>query len=156
IDCDLPRNFLSKVTYRYLLPYVDIGSEIAGDEAGIVSVVSRVSYVAPNRPCLMCSGLVTPRRLEYESLTPPERKRKVALGYSDDLLILQPAVMDLNMRAAASGMLLVRHLLQPFMNVPIPIKIIDNAVTYRTMAPQKLQNENDKCPTCRVNRRFGY
>jgi molybdopterin/thiamine biosynthesis adenylyltransferase len=156
IDRDLPRNLLSKVCYRYLLPYIDVGSEIGGDEAGIVSVDSRVSYVAPNRPCLMCSGLVTPRRLEYESLTAPERKRKERLGYSDDLMIEQPSVMDVNMRAAGSGMLVLRHLLQPFMVEPLPIKITDNAVTYRTIALQKAQNANDNCPTCRSNRRFGY
>ena len=33
------------------------------------STDARVNYVAPGRWCLRCTGLVTPRRLEFESLT---------------------------------------------------------------------------------------
>ena len=94
------------------------GAEIGGDKEGIVSADARVNYVASRRWCLRCTGLVTPRRLVFESLTGAERKRKIALGYCDDLLIKQPAVMDLNMRAASSGVMLLRHLLQPFLLTP--------------------------------------
>jgi hypothetical protein len=40
---------------------------------------------------------VTARALRFESLTKSEREREVAQGYSDDLVMKQPAVMDLNM-----------------------------------------------------------
>lgn len=156
VDRDLPRYLLCEVSFRYLVPYIDIGSEIGGDDDGIVSVDSRVSYVAPGRHCLMCSGVVTPRRLRFESHTEGERKREIALGYCDDLLITHPAVMDLNMRAASNGMLLLRHLLQPFLEEPYPVKLCENAVTYTSRPVTATTKANPACPTCRANRRFGY
>jgi NAD(P)-dependent dehydrogenase (short-subunit alcohol dehydrogenase family) len=156
VDRDLPRHLLCEVAFQYLLPYVDVSSEIGGDDDGIVSVDSRVSYVAPGRHCLMCSGVVMPRRLGFESLTASERQRKIALGYSDDLLMTQPAVMDLNMRASSNGMLLVRHLLQPFLKDPYPVKLCENAVIYTARAVKSAAKANPNCPTCQMNRRFGY
>lgn len=155
VDRDLPRHLLCEVAFRYLLPYIDVGAEIGGDDDGIVSLDSRVSYIAPGRDCLMCSGVVTPRRLRFESLTEKEREREIALGYSDDLLITQPAVMDLNMGAARQGMLLLRHLLQPFLREPLPVKLCENAVTYRAIPVSVAVNANAACPTCRANRRQG-
>jgi hypothetical protein len=156
VDRALPRQLLCELSYRYLLPYIDIGSEIGGDEDGIVSLDSRASYVAPGRHCLMCTGIVTSRALHFESLTHAERQRQIALGYSDDLLIEQPAVMDLNMRAASSGMLLLRHLLQPFLKEPYPVTLAENSVTYRSIPISVARAANSSCPTCQSNRRFGY
>lgn len=156
VDRDLPRHLLCEISYRYLLPLIDVGSEIGGDDDGIVSVESRTSYVVPGRHCLMCAGIVTPRRLRFESLTASERPREIALGYSDDLLITQPAVMDLNMRAASNGMLLIRHLLQPYLREPLPVKLCENAVTYRMIPVSTAVKANQSCPLCRCNQRFGY
>ncbi|MGE3779530.1 MAG: ThiF family adenylyltransferase [Pirellulaceae bacterium] len=156
VDRDLPRYLLCETTFRYLLPLIDVGSEIGGDEDGIVSVESRTSYIAPNRHCLMCAGIVTPRRLRFESLTAGERQREIALGYSDDLLMTQPAVMDLNMRAASNGMLWLRHLLQPYLREPLPVKLCENAVTYRMIPVSTTIKANAACPVCRSNPRFGY
>lgn len=156
VDRDLPRNLLCEVAFRYLLPYIDVGSEIGGDDRGIVSVDSRVSYIAPDRHCLMCAGVVAPRRLRFESLTAAERSREIALGYSDGLLMTQPAVMDLNMRAASAGMFLLRHLLQPYLDEPYPMKLCENAVMYRTRPVTSTGKANARCPTCRSNPRFGF
>jgi hypothetical protein len=156
IDRALPRHLLCELSARYLLPYIDVGSEIGGDQDGIVSLDSRVSYVAPGRPCLTCTGVVTPRRLRFESLTEGERQRDLALGYSDDLVITQPAVMDLNMRAASNGVFLLRHLLQPFLKEPLPVTICDNAVIYRTIPVPVAKADDPACPTCHGNTRLGH
>jgi len=156
VDRDLPRHLLCELSYRYLLPFIDLGSEIGGDNDGIVSVESRTSYVGPGRHCLMCAGIVTPRRLRFESLTAGERQREIALGYSDDLLITQPAVMDLNMRAASNGMLLLRHLLQPYLREPLPVKLCENAVTYRMIPVSTTVKANQACPVCHCNQRFSH
>jgi hypothetical protein len=76
-------------------------------------------------------GVVTPRQLNFESLSAEERERVRAQGYSDDLVIEQPAVMDLNMRAASNGMMILRHLLQPFLLAPLPVMILENVVDPR-------------------------
>jgi hypothetical protein len=156
VDRALPRHLLCELAARYLLPYIDVGSEIGGDEDGIVSLDSRVSYIAPGRPCLTCTGVVTPRRLRFESLTEGERQRDQALGYSDDLVLKQPAVMDLNMRAASGGMLVLRHLLQPFLKEPLPVEIHENAVTYRTIPASTAKAADPTCPTCQKNARCGH
>ena len=80
----------------------------------------------------------------------------VALGYSKDLVLEKPAVMDLNMHAAAYGMLVLRHLLQPFLSIPLPVTISENLVTYRTVASETPKAPNAKCPICQLNPNFGY
>jgi len=156
VDKDYPRALLCKYVYQHLLPYIDVGAEIGGDEEGIVSADTRVNYVAPGRWCLRCTGLVTARRLAFESLTTPERKRKIALGYSDDLLLKQPAVMDLNMSAASNGMMLLRHLLQPFLLEPFPVTLAQNQVTYNLKAVASPRARNDACDICRNNAQYGF
>ena len=156
VDKALPRNFLCKTSAQYLLPFIDVGSEIGGDELGIVSVVSRASFISPGRRCLTCLGIVNARRLRFESISAAERQREISLGYSDDLAMDQPAVMDLNMRAASGGMLLLRHILQPFMREPLPLSISENAVTWRTIPATKPRVDDGQCPICQQNQHFGY
>jgi hypothetical protein len=156
VDADFPRALLCKYSYQYLVPYVDVGTEIGGDDEGIVSMDSRVSYVAPGRWCLRCCGFINPRRLAFESLTAPERKRKIAQGYSDDLLLKQPAVMDLNMRAASAGALLLRHLLQPFLLEPLPVALKENFVTANVKRIMTPRAASDTCDICRSNPNAGF
>ena len=110
--------------------------------------------------CLRCTGLINARRLAFESLTGPERKRRIAQGYSDDLLLKQPAVMDLNMRAASLGMMLLRHLLQPFLLTPLPVTLAENLVTYNMKPVAGVRARNEACDICQVNPAdvvdFGY
>jgi hypothetical protein len=156
VDRALPRHLLCELSFQYLLPYIDIGSEIGADNTGIVSLDSRVSYMAPGRHCLTCSGVVTARALRFESLTKSEREREIAQGYCDDLVMKQPAVMDLNMRAASNGMLLLRHLLQPFLREPLPVTLMENSVTYRMNPVSVARAANAHCQTCKSNPQCGY
>jgi hypothetical protein len=156
VDKAFPRQLLCEFAYRYHRPYIDVGSEIGGDEKGIVSLDARTSYVAPGRHCLQCAGVVTPRQLHFESLSAAERERVRAQGYSDDLAMDQPALMDLNMRGPGYGMMVLRHLLQPFLLTPLPVMLLENLVTYSLKAVQVARAENQKCPVCRANRRAGY
>jgi len=156
VDKAYPRKLLSEFCYRYLRPYVDVGSEIGGDEQGIVSLDGRTNYVAPGRWCLLCTGLVTSRELAFESLAYKERERVVALGYSRDLIVKKPAVMDLNMRSASYGMMVLRHLLQPFLLTPLPVTITENLVTYTLRALSRPRAGSPDCRICRRNPFFGY
>jgi hypothetical protein len=156
VDKALPRKYLSEFAYRYYRPYIDVGSEIGGDNKGIFSVDARTSYVAPGRYCLLCSGVVKPRRLHFESLSVEERRRTIAMGYSDDFLIDQPAVMDLNMRSASYGMIMLRHILQPFLLEPIPVHISENILTYTIRPIPDARDATDYCRICRINPKAGY
>lgn len=156
VDRDYPRMLLCKYAHQYNVPYIDCGAEIGGDQEGIVSTDARVNYVAPGRWCLRCTGLVTPRRLAFESLTGAERKRKIALGYSDDLLIKQPAVMDLNMRAASGAAMVLRHLLQPFLRSPLPVTLAENLVTFNMKPVAVARNRKESCNVCQANPNSGF
>ncbi len=138
------------------MPYIDVGTEIGGtEESGIASVDARVSYVTPHRPCLLCMGVVDVRQLSIEGLTRTERQRQIALGYSDDLLITQPAVMDLNARASSMAMLWIRHLLQPFM-VELPLAQYENLITLTTRSITSARAATETCSVCVANRYRGF
>jgi hypothetical protein len=156
VDKAFPRALLCDFAFRYLRPYIDVGTEIGADDQGIVSLDARTSYVAPGRYCLVCSGVVTSRQLAFESLSYEERQRKIAQGYSDDLLLKQPAVMDLNMRSASFGVIVLRHLLQPFLLPPLPVAIKENLVTYTTLPVMQPASPSDTSKMCQVNRGVGY
>ncbi len=156
VDKAYPRKLLSEFSFQYLRPYIDVGTEIGADAKGIVSLDARASYVAPGRFCLMCMGIVTPRQLWFESLGYEERERETKLGYCDDLVIKQPAVMDLNMRAASQGTILLRHLLQPFLLEPLPLSVTENLVTYTIRKIEMPRTPREDCRVCQKNRFFGY
>jgi hypothetical protein len=140
-----PRLVLSELAYQYLVPLVDLGTEIgvAGDE--FQSVDARVSYVAPGRACLVCSGIVSTERVRLESLSPVERERVLAMGYSTQVPLAAPAVMDVNMRASSYAMLVVRHLLQPFLDRPVPTHIMESLTNFSIRRVRR-----DRVPDCAV------
>lgn len=152
VDRDWPRLVLCELAYQYLIPYVDLGTEIGISESEIQSLDSRVSYVAPDRPCLLCSGVVSNERVRLEGMAEGERNRVIAMGYCEDIRLVAPAVMDLNMRAASYAMLVVRHLLQPFLDNPLPTHIKESLTNYNTR-PVTLHREPE-CPVCGMDVRL--
>jgi hypothetical protein len=81
-----------------------------------------------------------------------ERDRVIAMGYSEDIRLVAPAVMDLNMRAASYAMMVIRHLLQPFLDRPLPTHIKESLTNYSTR-PVRLQAKPD-CAVCGMNIRL--
>lgn len=153
IDRDWARLILSEVSQQYIIPYIDLGTEIGIGDDVVQSLDSRVSYVAPGRPCLLCTGIATLERVRLESLGDEELDRVIAMGYSEDIRIVAPAVMELNMRAASFGVLVLRHLLQPFLDTPLPTHIKESLTNYSIKALHR-QSQPD-CPVCGVIERIG-
>ena len=153
VDRDWPRLILCELANQYLIPFIDLGTEIGIRENEIQSLDSRVSYVAPGRPCLLCSGVVTNERIRLEALEPAERDRVIAIGYSEDIRLVAPAVMDLNMRAASYAMLVVRHLLQPFLDSPVPTHIKESLTNYSIRRVNHATRPG--CPVCGPATRLG-
>lgn len=148
VDRALPRLLMCKVAMQYLIPYIDVGTEIGGNSEGLVALIARSSLIGPGRPCLKCLRVIKERQLRFESFSRAERGRVARLGYSDDLLMTQPAVMDLNAMAAARGMMIVRHLLQPFLLSPLPSSIRENVLTYRVIPEVYATSPNPTCDVC--------
>jgi hypothetical protein len=153
VDRDWPRLILSELAYQYLIPYIDVGTEIGTNDKEIQSLDSRVSYVAPGRPCLICSSIVSPERMRLEGFENTEYKRVIAMGYSQDVFFEAPAVMDLNMRAASYAVLVLRHLLQAFLDSPLPIHIKETLTNFSMRAIRS--DKTADCPICGANSRFG-
>jgi hypothetical protein len=128
VDRDWPRLVLCEVAYQFLIPLIDIGTEIGIVDEQIRSVDARTSIVGSGRPCLVCSGVVSADRIRLEGYGDEEQDRVLKMGYSADIRLKAPAVMDLNMRAASMAVLLIRHLLQPYLLTPLP-HTIKEAVT---------------------------
>jgi molybdopterin/thiamine biosynthesis adenylyltransferase len=151
---DWPRLVMTEVAYQYLVPYIDLGTEIGIDDLGVQSLDSRVSYVAPGRACLFCSGIVSEERVRIEGLQPDEKARVLAMGYAKDVRMDAPAVMDLNMRAASYGMLVLRHLLQPFLDTPTPTHIKEGLTNYSVKRIRVAARED--CHICGPRGRCGF
>jgi molybdopterin/thiamine biosynthesis adenylyltransferase len=153
VDRDWPRLILCEVAHQFLIPYIDLGSEIGAVEAVVQSLDSRVSYFAPNRPCLLCAKIIREEHIRLEGYGEAERERVVGMGYCKDAPLRAPAVMDLNMRAASTAMLWIRHLLQPFLTTPLPHAMKETVTNFKT----KLVNyaRDPDCRVCGEPLRFG-
>jgi molybdopterin/thiamine biosynthesis adenylyltransferase len=155
VDREWPRLILSEVAYQYLVPVIDMGTEVgmAAEGAELQSLDARVSYVVPGNPCLSCAGLVSSEGLRLEGLSEEELERTIGLGYCRDIRMKAPAVMDLNMRASSLATLLLRHLLQPFMVTPLPTSIRES-LTNLTIKSRFEQAHSD-CLICGSQGRLG-
>jgi molybdopterin/thiamine biosynthesis adenylyltransferase len=155
VDREWPRLILSEVAYQYLIPVIDMGTEIglAADGQELQSLDARVSYVAPGNACLQCMGLVTSEGLRLEGISAEELERTIGLGYCRDIRLKAPAVMDLNMRAASLAMLLLRHLLQPFMATPLPASIRESLTNFAIKSRHEICNPD--CLICSYPERLG-
>lgn len=128
LDRHWPRLVLNEVTRNYLIPLIDVGTEIGTSEGSVDACTARASYVTADRPCLICSGVIDPNELGVESLAADERKRVAALQYGTRLA--QPAVMDLNARASSYGALILRHMVQPMLREPLPVHVLESLLTF--------------------------
>jgi hypothetical protein len=132
VDRDWPRLILCEAAYQYLIPLIDLGSEIGVRDSEIQSLDSRVSYVSPGRACLLCAGVIKRERVVLEGHSDQELGRIIDMGYNEDIRLDVPAVMELNMRAAAQAGLLLRHLVQPFLATPLPHSIRESLTNFST------------------------
>jgi molybdopterin/thiamine biosynthesis adenylyltransferase len=155
VDREWPRLILSEVAYQYLVPLIDMGTEVglAPDGTELQSLDARVSYDVPGNPCLSCVGLVTSEGLRLEGLSEDELERTIGLGYCRNIRLKAPAVMDLNMRAASTSMLLLRHLLQPYMATPIPTSFRESLTTFAIK--RRFESSNTDCLVCGLKDRLG-
>jgi molybdopterin/thiamine biosynthesis adenylyltransferase len=153
VDRDWPRLILCEVAYQYLIPFIDLGTEIGLSETEVQSLDTRVSYIAPGRACLKCSGVIKQDRLGLEGQSDEELGRILDMGYNEDFRLRAPAVMELNMHAASWAGLLLRHLLQPFLLTPLPNSIRGSLTNLSTRGVNSAINAN--CIVCGLADRQG-
>jgi hypothetical protein len=110
VDTLEARQVADMIGAAFLMPVVDVGVVIptrkSGDAVAIGDVCGRIDYVYPGGSTLLDRGVYSPAsvRAEYLRRTAPDQHREeVKAGYITGLIEEAPAVITLNMRAAAAA-----------------------------------------------------
>src|SRR6185369_8360622 len=77
------RAMLNRLAYYYGIPVIDVGLRMAAAREGH-DINGRVTTLSPGRPCLLCSGVINPRRAAEEALEradPEEFSKRKAEAY---------------------------------------------------------------------------
>lgn len=78
------RIFINRLAYFYGIPVIDVGLRMLPSQHGAHDINGRVTTVLPGYPCLLCGGVVDPKRAAEEALErmdPEEFKRRKAEAY---------------------------------------------------------------------------
>lgn len=111
VDTLEARHISDLISAAFLIPLIDVGVVIpvrkAGEGQAIADACGRVDYVQPGGATLLDRGVYTPESLRAEYLrqaAPDAHRRELEAGYIKGVLEEAPAVITLNMRAAAAAM----------------------------------------------------
>jgi hypothetical protein len=109
VDSLEARQIADLISTAFLLPLFDIGVVIptrqAEDGPAIGDVCGRIDYVQPGRSTLRDRGVYSPESLRAEYLranAPDAHEQELQAGYIKGVVDEAPAVISLNMRAAAA------------------------------------------------------
>lgn len=111
VDCDFvmlaadtaqARLLVNAVAHQYLVPVIQVGAKVRVDQATgrLIDIHAVARPVWPDSGCLWCNGLVSPRRLAEESLSPEEASGQ---RYVEDIDVVAPSVITLNAIVAAQA-----------------------------------------------------
>ena len=99
------RLLLNRLAYFYGIPLIDVGLRMRPAQPPLpYNLVARVSTILPGHACLLCRGLVDPRRASAEDLSrsnPAEFARRKAEAYVEGGGDPAPAVVTFTTEAAA-------------------------------------------------------
>lgn len=107
VDSFAGRVQLEAFCRRHLMPYIDIGMDVAGEPPDF-RIFGQVVLSSPGRPCLRCMGVVTERMLEQE-----ERARQYGEAGS------KPQVIWPNGVLASTAVGLLMQLVTPWHARPV-------------------------------------
>lgn len=150
VDRMTPRALLNRLSYKHLVPLVDLGVAFRVDRsAKIVADAGRVVVVGPGRPCLACWGHLDPHELRREALSDVDRARDVAAGYLQGAQEAQPSVMAFNTHVAGAGVIEVMRLATGFAGTDSPplrmaFSFADGTVRRNTLAGSQ------RCKICEL------
>lgn len=120
------RHIVDLIAQAYLMPLFDVGVVIPTrknrqSKTVIDDALGRLDYIQPGRSTLSDRGVYTPAtlRAEYLEMNAPEAHRQqAAAGYIPGIMEEAPAVISLNMRAAADCVMEFLARAYPFRHGP--------------------------------------
>lgn len=81
IDNDGARLVLNQLAARYLVPYIDLGTEILSEDAACQSVGQVQVFIPGKTACLLCSGAIDPSKAALDSMTREDQVDYERAGY---------------------------------------------------------------------------
>ena len=106
-DDHLGRLILNRMAYYYLLPVIDTGLSVLPRLHGRPAHISgRVTVLRPGTACLLCRGIISPRRAREQGLRrkrPDEYDQQLKEGYITDTDIPTPVVGTFTTETAAAA-----------------------------------------------------
>ncbi|MGY3033845.1 hypothetical protein ACVIIV_003015 [Bradyrhizobium sp. USDA 4354] len=97
-DSHASRAVVSQLAYQHLVPTIDMGTSITARDGVVTHITGRVQMLAPELPCLTCTGALDANQIRREMMSPEQRA-------SDPYLVgahePQPAVMSINSTVAS-------------------------------------------------------
>lgn len=132
VDTLEARQITDLISAAFLIPLIDVGVVVpvrkAGPGVAIADVCGRVDYIQPGGSSLQDRGIYSPETLRAEYLrraAPEAHRQELEAGYIKGLIEEAPAVITLNMRAAAAAM-------NEFIARAYPFRLDPNALYART------------------------
>lgn len=133
---------------QYLIPGVQIGIKILKNkqtnEVGEIVANTRLVLPFPNGGCLECHNLISPSKLQEESLSEKELKKQ---RYIDDEMIHEPSVITINALSAAQA---ANDLLMIFTGLYEECVLSEHLINFvRNRKIMSVKNVyKDNCPDC--------
>ncbi len=102
VDCDLVfgctddaygRSVLSRFSYWYLAPVIDMGFVIDVRHSTVHGLFGRVTVLEPGTACLLCRGRLSPQEIALEAMSQEERSLRASEGYAPGLGQPDPSVV---------------------------------------------------------------
>jgi len=150
------RMLLNRLAYFYGIPLIDIGLRMRPAKPPLpFNLVARVSTVLPGHACLLCRGLVDPRRASAEDLArsnPAEFARRKAEAYVEDAGDPAPAVVTFTTEAAAMA---VNELIQGLTNYRLPAGMASGRFRQFELAQDRTVAPSPR-PGCKICDARGY
>lgn len=148
VDRQTPRALLNRISYRYYIPIIDLGTAFRVNTSGVISGdAGRIVVIGPGRPCLNCWGHLDPNALRIEALSDEERHSQELEGYIDGATVEQPSVMAFNTVVAGAGVVELMRLITGFagtQNSPLRLAVSfsEGTIKRNTLAA------SEKCRIC--------
>ena len=69
---------LSDLAFRYLVPVIDSGVVLEGEDGAVTGQVAQLVRFLAADPCVLCRSMIDPRRVAQELMSDEERARRLA------------------------------------------------------------------------------
>jgi molybdopterin-synthase adenylyltransferase len=148
VDTHSPRALLNRLSYKYHVPVIDMGSVFRIDECGgIISDAGRVVIVGPGRACLACWGHLDADAIRNESLSSEEREKEVQEGYIQGATVEQPSVITFNTQIAGAAVTELLRMVTSFAGSDTPPDRLSFSFKEGTIRRNSLAG-NTQCAIC--------